>query len=432
MGAPWRKNAAIKSFEPLKEEIRTDVLVIGGGMTGLLCAYMLRQAGIDCVLAEAKRIGSGITANTTAKITSQHGLIYDRLLRSFGAEKAGLYLQANETALRKYRELCSGIDCGFEEKDAFVYSLDSREKLEKEITALDRLGFPAKFAERLPLPFLTAGAVEFPKQAQFNPLRFMSAITEGLRIYEHTAVQELIERTAVTKDGKIFADNIIIATHFPFINKHGSYFLKMYQQRAYVIAVEGGADLRGMYVDGAEGGMSFRNAGELLLIGGGGRRTGKKSRGWQELQDFAEQYYPEAEEKYRWAAQDCMTLDGVPYIGKYSERTRELYTATGFNKWGMTGSMVAAMMLADLVQGKENPYAALFSPSRSMLRPQLAINAFEAAISLLTPSVRRCPHMGCALKWNASEHTWDCPCHGSRFGMDGRLLENPSMGGLKK
>ena len=275
-----------------------------------------------------------------------------------------------------------------------------------------------------------AGALKFPNQAQFHPLKFVSAISKDLHIYEHTPVRELANTTAVTDHGKISAKKIIVATHFPFLNKHGSYFLKLYQHRSYVIALENAPDVGGMYVDEAQKGMSFRNYRNLLLIGGGDHRTGKRGGGWEELRDFAARHYPGAEEKYSWATQDCMSLDGVPYIGPYSASTSNLYVATGFNKWGMTSSMVAAMILSDLVQGKENPYADVFSPSRTILRPQLAVNGFEAIVNLLTPSARRCPHLGCALKWNSTEHSWDCPCHGSRFTEDGKLIDNPATGDL--
>ena len=186
-----------------------------------------------------------------------------------------------------------------------------------------------------------------------------------------------------------------------------------------------------MYVDENEKGLSFRNYNGLLFLGGGSHRTGKRGGGWQELERFAQRHYPDAKETARWATQDCMTLDGVPYIGPYSRRTHGLYVAAGFNKWGMTNSMAAAGLLTDLVLERENPYEAVFSPSRTVLRPQLAANGLEAALSLLTPTVPRCPHMGCALKYNAAEHSWDCPCHGSRFGEDGSLLDNPAADGKK-
>ena len=181
-----------------------------------------------------------------------------------------------------------------------------------------------------------------------------------------------------------------------------------------------------MYVDEDEKGLSFRNYGDRLLLGGGSHRTGKQGGGWRELERFAARRYPDAQETVRWATQDCMSLDGVPYIGPYSKRTPGLFVATGFNKWGMTSSMAAAQILTDLVLERNNPYAAVFSPSRTILRPQLAVNGLESLLGLLTPTAPRCPHMGCALKYNAAEHSWDCPCHGSRFGEDGKLINNPA------
>ena len=302
--------------------------------------------------------------------------------------------------------------------------------MEKEVQLLKALGFDAALCEPTVLPFETMGAVNFPHQAQFNPLKFLSSIVQGLNIYEHTMVRKVEGTVALTDYGKIRANKIIIATHFPFINQHGFYFLKMYQHRSYVIALGNAPDVHGMYVDEAQTGMSFRNYNNLLLIGGGDHRTGKKGGNWQELRDFAKKYYPHATEKYHWATQDCMTLDGMPYIGQYSGGTPNLYVATGFNKWGMSSSMVAATILSNMVKRIETPYASAFSPSRTLLRPQLAVNAFEATVGLLTPVGKRCPHLGCALKWNPYEHTWDCTCHGSRFTESGELIDNPATKSL--
>ena len=381
MGSLWEPKSNGFGFEHLKQEIKTDILIIGGGMAGILCAYMLQQAGIPYVLAEAQTIGNGITKNTTAKITAHHGLIYNNLIRKFGVEKAKQYLQANESALCKYREMCRGLDCDFEEKPSYVYSLDDRLKIEKEVLALEKLSCPAEFVQNLPLPFPVAGAVKCPNQAQFHPIKFISAISKELHIYENTMVRELVGTTAITDHGKIIAKKIIVATHFPFLNKHGSYFLKMYQHRSYVLALDKAQNVEGIYIDEAKKGMSFRNYGSLLLVGGGSHRTGNTGGNWEELRNFVQRYYPRATEKYRWATQDCMTLDGIPYIGPYSASTPDLYVATGFNKWGMTSSMLSAMILCDLVQEKQTPYAEVFSPSRTILRPQLAINAFEAVVT---------------------------------------------------
>lgn len=431
MKSLWKMTADIPSFPKLKKDIKTDVLVIGGGICGILTAYFLKQKGIDYTLVEKGRLCDLTTGNTTAKITFQHGLIYYKLLKDEGKEKAQIYLRSNKEALEDYRELCKSIDCDFEVKDNYVYSLSDRKKLEKEINALSEIGYSAKFFESLPLPFGVKGAVCFPEQAQFNPLKFLSAIAKDLNIYENTFVRELVGTTAITDKGKIRANRIIVATHFPFINKHGLYFMKLYQHRSYVIALEKGIDLGGMYVDEAKNGMSFRNHKDLLLLGGGDHRTGKKGGNWEQLRSFTAINYPEAREKYFWAAQDCMSLDSIPYIGQYSKSTPNLFVATGFNKWGMTGAMVAAKMLCDLAVGKDNPYKELYSPSRNMIKPQLFLNGAESVINLLNPAKKRCPHLGCALKWNSAEHSWDCPCHGSRFTEDGKVLENPANGNIK-
>ncbi len=383
------------------------------------------------MLVEAKRICSGITSGTTAKITSQHGLFCRKLLKRFGKEQARMYLDANDAALEKYAQLCRDIDCDFERQDNFVYSLDDPGTLEKELDALSSIGHPGGYRKQLALPFETAGAVVFEHQAQFHPLKFLSALAKGLKIYENTTVRELVGKTAITDYGRIKADNIIVATHFPFINKHGSYFLKLYQQRSYVLALEGAEPVDGMYIDASGNGLSFRNADNKLLLGGGGHRTGKKGGCWGELEGFAREFYPRSKESFRWAAQDCMSLDDVPYIGQYSKNTPGLYVASRYNKWGMTSSMAAATILTDMVQGNESPYAAVFSPSRTILRQQLFINAGESTVNLLTPSRKRCPHLGCALKWNPAERSWDCPCHGSRFSEKGQLIDNPATGDLK-
>lgn len=431
MQSIW-KTVTIPAFPRLAGDTKTDVLIIGGGMAGLLCAHFLQEAGVSCTVAEAGRIAGGITAGTTAKVTSQHGLTYRKLAKRFGIHAAGQYLAANEAAVADFRALCRKIDCDWENQDSFVYSRTDPAILEKELETLQALGFPAAFAKTLPLPFATAGAVRFPNQGQFHPLKFLAGLSENLTVYENTPVRELVPGGAVTEQGKIQAEKIIAATHFPFLNKHGSYFLKLYQQRSYVLALDAEPGIHGMYLDAQKNGLSFRQYGKNLLLGGGGHRTGCPGGGWEALEAQAGALYPCARILVRWAAQDCMSLDGVPYIGRYSKNTPDLFVATGFNKWGMTGSMVAAQLLTDLVQGKENPNAELFSPSRSMLHGQLGVNALEAAKSMLTPTKPRCPHLGCALKWNAQEHSWDCPCHGSRFAENGQCLDNPATGDLEK
>lgn len=430
MDSIWNENVKLPHFKKLEGDAATDVLIIGGGMAGILCAYFLQQEHIKYMLVEKGRICNGITRNTTAKITAQHGLIYHRLLKSLGTEKARMYLDANQKAIHRYARLCKKADCDFERKTAYVYSKDNRRKLEEEADALSQLGFQVQITDTDKLPFQTAGAIGFADQAQFHPLKFISKIAQGLHIYENTFVKELAKGAAMTECGKITFKKMIIATHFPIDNKHGLYPLKMYQDRSYVIALENAPQIDGMYIDEAQNGLSFRNYKDFLFIGGGSHRTGKKGKNWEELRNCARLYYPNMEEKYCWATQDCMTLDGIPYIGPYSRSMPECYVAAGFNKWGMTSSMVSAAILTDLLLERENPFAPVFHPSRNMIKPQLFINSFEAVSNLLTISAKRCPHMGCALRWNKAEHSWDCPCHGSRFDRFGKLLDNPSNGDI--
>jgi len=430
MKSLWQE-VKLPVFPQLREDIHTDVLIIGGGIAGILTAYLLHREGVNYLLIEKGRICSGTTRNTTAKLTAQHGLIYRKIIKSGGVERARKYLQANQAALERYADLCADIDCDYQIRDNYVYAVKDRNKLEEEMEALRGIGFPAELCERLPLPLETVGAVKFPGQAQFHPLKFLAAISRGLHLYEHTFAREMIGNIVVTDHCKIYADRVVTATHFPFINKHGSYFLKMYQHRSYVIALKDAPNVGGMYVDENRAGFSFRDYGDLLLLGGGGHRTGKQGGDWEALRSFAGEHYPQAKEQCFWAAQDCMTLDDIPYIGQYSKNTPGFYVATGFNKWGMTGAMVSAMLLTDAVLGRMNETAEVFNPSRSMCRPQLLLNGFEAVKNLLTFTGKRCPHLGCALKWNPAEHSWDCPCHGSRFSDSGELLDNPANGNME-
>ena len=426
MESIWEQNAVRTSFKAQDGNKSTDVLIIGGGIAGLLCAYKLKSAGVDFILTEAREILSGTTKNTTAKISVGQGLIYDKLIRRFGEDKAKLYLNSQIEACKEYSRLSKAVDCDYEIKDSYVYSLGDKDKLLKEISALRRLGLNAELAATPALPIDTAGAVLVKNQAEFNPLKFLYKISERLPIYEHTKVQGLKQDIAVTNHGEIRFKRLIVATHFPFINKHGGYFLKLYQHRSYVIAIKGVSDVGGIYIDESDTGLSFRNYKDILLLGGGGHRTGKQGGAWRELEAFAKKHYKGAKIVGKWAAQDCMTLDEIPYVGKYSKATPNIFVATGFNKWGMTNAMAAANILTDLIIGNKSPYEKLFSPSRSIFRPQLAANIGESFVGLITPTAPRCPHLGCALKYNKEEHSWDCPCHGSRFTEDGELIDNPA------
>ncbi len=431
MDSIWTMDAQMPEFPQLNGNVHTDVLIIGGGLAGILCAWNLTQAGAKCILIEQNRLMSGVSGRTTAKLTAQHGLIYHKLTKNFGAEKARAYWQANQTAVEALRAIAGKTDCDLKTQNSYIYATGDTQKLEEEMEACRKLKIPARWKEKLPLPFPVTGAVCFPEQAQFHPLKLAAYLAKDLNIYENTKALSFVGNQVQTPKGRITAEKIIVATHFPLLNKHGAYFLKLYQQRSYVVALENTPPLEGMYLDCEDNGLSIRSAGDWLLLGGGGHRTGKPGLGWRFPEGAAKHYYPKSPIVARWATQDCMTLDNIPYIGQYSRATPNLYVATGFQKWGMSTAMVSAMVLADLAQGRENPYTSLFSPSRSILHKQLLCNGVETATNLLRPTTPRCPHLGCALRWNQQEHSWDCPCHGSRFDEKGRVLNNPATDNMK-
>ena len=442
----WEDSVKLKHHPRLEGVAGCEVLVIGGGMAGVLTASRLAEEGVDVILAEAGRIGSGTTSGTTGKITSQHGLIYHKLKASFGTENAKMYLDANEEAIKEFSRLCGKRTdcCSFQQCSNYIYSLDNREILEHEMRALEELGVrAAQIKETSELPFKTAGAVEFPMQARFHPLKLLQHLTEntiapGFLILENTRITKLRQWKdggweAYSEFGTILADQVVIASHFPFVDRRGGYFMKMHQSRSLVIAGDVPEDrlLKGMYKDEAEGGLSFREAEGMLLVGGGSGRPGNLDMNWQDLHKNAENCFPGWKTRYYWAVQDCMTLDQIPYIGPYygkiGESDHGLWVASGFNKWGMTGSMVSAMVLTDQICGRENKYGELFRPNRSAMKPQLFLNSVHSAAGLMTPKIPRCRHLGCALNWNEEEKTWECPCHGSRYDEAGRCIEGPSV-----
>ncbi len=431
MDSLWNDGVKIQNFTPLSGDQYADVLIIGGGMAGILCAHRLKQQGVDCLLLEADRVGGGTTHGTTAKITAQHGLCYRKLLMRHGADYARGYYDANTAAIEEYRRLATTVPCDFVTTDNLIYSRRSEWIIDSELEALDKIGRPASLAENLPLPFPTKGAVQFAEQASFHPLKFLAGLVKGLPICEQTPVLKLEGRTAYTPRGKVTADKIIIATHFPFLNTRGLYWMRLHQSRSYVLALKNAPLPTGMYMDEQDDGLSFRTHGEYLLLGGGGKRTGKPCGGFDPLERFAAKHYPAAETVYRWAAQDCMSLDGVPYIGQYAAGLPHLYVASGFNKWGMTSAMVAATLLTDLVLERPNPAADIFSPNRSPALLPLLSNIGSSAVGMLTPTLHRCTHLGCGLHYNRRERSWDCPCHGSRYDTDGQVLDGPAKNSHK-
>lgn len=474
----WSISASSGRRPCLQEEIKTDTVIIGGGMAGILTAHYLQQAGLKCVVLEANRIGSGQTGNTTAKVTLQHGLIYSRLIQSEGLEKAKMYASANKDAIERYRILDEKYGGGFEWTDcpAYLYSVEDAKKLRQEYDAAIRVGIEAELTEETELPFPVKMALKFEGQGRFHPLKFLYRLAEELEIYEDSEVKFVEDHAVVTEHGRVFAENIVFACHYPFLNSPGYYFMRMHQERSYIVAVKEAAQIMGMYygIDEEEG-LSFRSAGENLLIGGGKHRTGKRKPGssYEYLAHMAEQYWPGCRETSRWSAQDCITLDGIPYIGQYTNTRTNWYVATGFGKWGMTSSMVSAVLISDLICRRKNEWAEVFSPQRFHIQTSvgnLMKEGGQAVSGLLKQAAgipkekwmdlgkgegdvveyegnkygvyrdtsgtlyavsTKCPHLGCQLEWNSDEKSWDCPCHGSRFDYKGKKLNGPAQEDLE-
>ena len=427
MNSVWQFEKRTVAYPALKGNKRTQVLVIGGGMAGILCARKLLAAGKDVILVEANRIGSGITAKTTAVLTAQHDYLYQDMLRDFGADTARAYLHANLDAVQAFRKLSQKIPCDFEDKPSIQFTAADPDRLRAEAQAVNSLGYCARFTTEVSMPIEAAGAVEYPDMAQFHPLKFLTGAAQGLEIYENSRALRLEGTKAFFEHGTVQAEEVVVATHFPFINRHGWYFMKLYQSRSYVLALENAPDPGATMAELEGQGIYFRRYGDLLLVGGGDHRTGKKGGGFAFLRDYAQCHFPRAREKFAWANQDAMSLDGLPYVGAYSPAMPGVYVAAGFNAWGMTNSMVAAKVLADQITGKENPLSQALRPNRSVMHKQLACNLGSTLADFAIPTVKRCPHMGCALRWNRREHSWDCPCHGSRFEENGKLLDTPAQ-----
>ena len=379
----WKYNIEMSERNTMENRTHIHTLIIGAGMAGVLTAYLLKQCGIEPVIVEAKTIGSGQTENTTAKITSQHDMFYSKLIRRTSYKRAKTYAKANEEAIRIFEQIIrkEKIDCDFRKLPSYLYTCDKRKipQLKKEAEAAKKLGIQAKYVEGeniTELPFAIEGAVCFQNQAQFHPLKFLKHLTKDMNIYENTRVLSVKGHTVVTDKGKVIADNIIFACHYPITNVPGFYFLRQHQERSYVMALEHNSELKGMYYGIDKNSLSFRSAGKVLLIGGGGHRTGKSicqrkdkdKYGYTFLHQMAAKYYKNDGKICYWAAQDCMPHDEIPFIGRYSFFRPYWYVATGFKKWGMTTSMVAAMILSSLIRGRSDVYEKAFSPQRLLVR----------------------------------------------------------------
>ena len=379
------ENKNDNKFDNLSANIETDVCIIGAGIFGMTCGYYLSKAGLKVSIIEKDEIGHKTTGHTTAKITSQHGLFYTYLVETYGEGFAKDYLSANQEAIENIKEIIDAekINCDFERQSNFVYTTNSSDvqKFKKEVDVLNFLGFPANFVTKTGLPFDVDGAVQFKNQAQFNPIKYLHGLAKSIiknngKIYTNTTVSDVKHINDIfytfTPNGVINSKYVILASHYPFINFPGIYFFKMYQSSSYVIGVDTKTTLNnGMYITSSMPTYSFRTANyngrKILLLGGCGHKTGTPSSykdTYGVLENYAKQLYPNCEILFRWDTRDCITLDKIPYIGRFSNVMDNIFVGTGFNKWGMTSSNVAANIVCDMILGKENEYAYVFDSTR--------------------------------------------------------------------
>lgn len=485
----WMASTSLIDYPALNEDLKLDVAIVGGGMTGLLCAYLLNQKGVKTAIIEADRILQGTTGHTTAKITSQHGLIYNKVKNQISEEIARQYAEANESAIRMIETIATenNIQCDFVPQSAYVYTLEDAyvDKIYDEANVASTFGIAATYLEEIPLPFPIKAAVRFDNQAQFHPRKFLLALAKnftqsGGQLFEQSRVIDIEENgnyVLTTAQGKkVFADKVIIASHYPFYNKHGLYFSRIYTERSYVVAIKAKDNYPGgMYITAEDPGRSLRSQssdnGDLIFVGGEHHKTGQGEetvKHYDALVDFANKNYTVMDIPYRWSTQDCMTLDGLPYVGHFTSDTPNLYIATGYGKWGMTNSMASSTILRDLIVDGKSAWQDAYNPSRETIiasaksfiveNLNVADKLIEGKISPLPQKVdikpgegkiieangqragayrdeqgllhvvdTTCTHMGCELNWNSAEKSWDCPCHGSRFSIEGDVIEGPAL-----
>lgn len=453
------QNNIIK-YQKLEGEFKSDICIIGAGLTGLTSAYYLSKLGMKVIILEKDEIASHTSGANTGKITSQHGLIYKYLRDKNDINYARKYYEANNKAIENIREIVEkeNIDCELETKNAYVYTTQKEEleKIRKEIDVTKKIGANSEFCNKINLPIEILGAEKFSNQAQFNPIKYSYGLAKSIEennslIFEHSKVTNIEkgeERyNVITKDGVVNCKYIIVATRYPFITFPGYYFLKMYQSTSYAMVFDTGTnlDFDGYYINSETPQNSFRvirvKDKDYLLFVGYDYKTGTEIVGnpYDYIIKQVTNMFPKSKEVYRWVAEDCITLDKIPYIGEFSKLYENIYVATGFNKWGITSSNIAANILKDKILNRKSEYEEIFKSSRFEMieNKDEAMNMIkEAGNGIVIERIKgketpTCTHLGCKLSWNKIENTWDCPCHGSRFDEHGNVIEGPAVNNIE-
>ncbi len=485
----WLETTPTTDFESLETDRRVDVAIVGGGIVGLSVAAELEATNKTVAVLEADRICSGVTARTTAKVTSQHGFVYDELQSQFGYEHAKQYADANEAAIDTVAEHAERMDCDFQRRPAYAYVSDEndRNSARREVDAARSVGLPASFVEDVPTVSDGVAAVRFDDQAQFHPRKYLlgladEVVDDGAAIFEETRVTDVRFGSPCrveTEEGTVFASDVVLASHFPVVDPAG-YFARTYPKRSYVLAVRTrDPQPEGMFYRPGDPYFSVRpheiDGESFVLVGGQNHKTGQggsTAERYRALEREARRRFDVEEIAYRWSTQDYRSVDDIPLVGPIAPWRENVYVATGFGGWGMTGGVAAGRILAEEIIGEGSPWSNTFDPGRLLPLSNVATLVMENANvgkrfvedwvrkpretdRSLRPGDARivredgsavaeyrdetdelhrvsavCPHMKCIVEWNDGERTWDCPCHGSRFDYDGDVLDGPAVRGL--
>lgn len=457
----WLSTSNMQNYDSINQNIECDIAIIGGGLTGITCGYMLSKEKYNVAIFEKEKLMNKTSGHTTAKITSEHGLIYNYLSNSFDEEYAKKYFEANQQAIKNIKQIIDNenIDCDFKYQDSYVYTKSNKfvEDIKKEYDTINKFSQDVEYVNRIPLPISNVlGAIKFENQAEFNPIKYARGLCDKIqenkgKIFENSEVKDVKKEGDFYKvkvnNSEVKAKYVIYATRYSNKNFPGFYFMKTYQAISYCECFEFKEEtFEGMYINEEEPTLSARiinvDHKPMLLVAGCTKRVGEEdniSNPYITLETFAHSIYPSAKLTSKWSTEDTISLDKIAYIGTFSKFMPKVYIATAFNKWGITTSNIAASIITNEICGRGNEYKEVFDSSRINLiknRQEVKNMMVETADSLVIEKIKgsknpRCTHLGCVLKWNKDDKTWDCPCHGSRFDEEGNVLYGPAMEKLK-